>query len=170
MQSLNALTLNRLDKLIDWIGLHRGEPPVQLCSLLENFAVGYSALPERVEAITVRRAEQRYIGMRFNHELADWGATARKRHAEAHELAHVLLRHRGDFWIMYRAGGRPGPFDAFLDNIQERQCDLVAAYLLVPLAVLFECRGLSATEIAVRCDVPVLLVELRWIIWRKFGR
>lgn len=168
MQGVNLRMLTGADRLIRSADLHAGEPPVAVAPLLDSYCVRWALTPPSVEAVTVRDRE--YVGMRFNTDLQEPQASARRRHAQAHELSHVLLKHRGDLWIMWRRDSEPDPFVEDLDGIQERQCELLSAYLLIPLQSLYNLRHESREFVAAALDVPPPLVELRWAIWRKFGK
>jgi hypothetical protein len=169
--------LDRLDRLIDRYALHKrgGSEPVSLVPLMEAFSAGYRSLPDEVEAVVVRwRYEgQKFVRVAYHHELREHTETARKRHAEAHEYAHIVCRHRGDMFVMWKAGEdeeEVDPFERHISRCQEGECDLVAAYLLVPLVAIWEHQGMEAGYIARVLDVPANLVELRYAIWRRHGR
>ena len=72
--------------------------------------------------------------------------------------------------MKWKMGELPGTFDLWMDRNQERQCEYVAAYLLVPARALREMKGMEASYAARVLDVPEHLVGLRWEIWRKWGR
>jgi hypothetical protein len=61
-------------------------------------------------------------------------------------------------------------FALYVEGVQERECELVAACLLVPLAALVEHVGCEASYIGRVLDVPGHLVELRWAICRRYER
>jgi hypothetical protein len=172
-RSVDASGLNRADRIIRKFDLHSG-PDIELRAVIEHFASVYTyvPMPALVVAITARwKGERRhYIRMRFNDELREPTESARDRHAQAHELAHVILRHRGDFWVMWEAGGPCPGFWADLESLQERQCEYLAAYLLIPLRDLVALKNETQWYIARTLDVPEHLVELRWVIFRKFGK
>lgn len=111
-----------------------------------------------------------FVGITYNTTLRELEASAIRRHARAHEYGHVLCDHKGDLFVRWRAQREPGGFDRWLDRVQERQCEHVAAYLLVPLKALEGMAGLQKSHIARVLDVPEHLVELRWEIWRKWGQ
>jgi hypothetical protein len=165
--------LDRLDRLIKKHKLHgRGAEPVDLSPLLEEFKTTYSDLPPDVEAALVRwRAHgHTFTRLLYHPDLRDPGHTARRRYAGAHELAHAICEHRGDLYMIWRAGDHPNDADLYIDRCQEQECDRVAAYLLIPMEALREMAGMDANYIAGVLDVPAHLVPLRWELWRKWGR
>jgi hypothetical protein len=166
--------LDRLDKLIEKYRLHSGGilQPVSMDRVLEAFTVEYRQMPPAVYAMTVRwvNYQREFVGITYNSKLKEPEASALKRHVSAHEYGHVVCSHKGDLFVMWRSEREPGGFDHWLDRVQERQCEHVAAYLLVPLKALEELAGMEKSHIARVLDVPEHLVELRWGIWRKWGR
>lgn len=171
--------LDRLDRLIRRYRLHEGDrrQPVNLERVLEGFVDGYWGLPGEVQAVTARWKGRRSgtSGRRFTRIAFDWGLkepeeSARKRHAGAHELAHVIGRHRGDLFVMWRPEREPAGFEKHMGRVQERQCEYIAAYLLVPLGSLKEMEHEEGGYVARVLDVPEHLVRLRWEIWQRFGR
>ena len=80
----------------------------------------------------------------------------------------VLMRmRRGGGWALQ------GTFAKWVEGVQERQCDYVAAYLLMPLEALQEMEGIEGMEagyVARVLEVPEEMVRLRWEIWRKLDR
>jgi Zn-dependent peptidase ImmA (M78 family) len=174
-RTLSGRLLDSLDELICHYGLHVGavDLPVSVASLLEAVSSGYCAFPEKLQAVTMRwNAEDDgalLTDIAYNVNLREFEASAQRRYVEAHEFAHLFCKHRGNFFVLWRRR-EIEPFAAFLDDQQERQCDSVASYILVRLAALREFRSMSSHEIALMLDVPVELVELRWSIWRKYGR
>jgi hypothetical protein len=171
--SVSVEILDRLDWLIEKHNLHaRGAEPVDPSPLLEEFKTSYSDLPPDVEAALVRwRAHGHTFTLLLYHpDLREPNHTARKRYAGAHELAHDICEHRGDLYMIWRAGDRPDERDLYLDRCRELECDRVAAYLLVPMGALREMVGMDAGYIAGVLDVPTHLVPLRWELWSKWGR
>jgi hypothetical protein len=166
--------LNRLDNLIEKYRLHGGGilHPVNMEHVLEAFTVEYRQMPPAVHAMTVRwvNYEREFVGITYNVGLKEPEQSALKRHVSAHEYGHVACSHRGDLFVMWRSQKEPGRFDHWLDRVQERQCELVAAYLLVPLKALKEMEGMERGYVARVLDVPEHLVEMRWDIWKKWGR
>jgi len=170
---LNVELLNRLDRLIARHNLHGGAvTPVDLGRVVEAFTVGYRPFPPAVAALTMqwKSGDLEFARIAYNTSLREPSQAARKRHADAHEYAHIVCKHRGDLFVMWRAGDTPGAFAEYVDRCQEQQCERVAAYLLVPVSALRELAGMDTEYIAQVLEVPEHLVKLRWQIWRKFGR
>jgi len=122
--------LNRLDRLIGKHNLHaRGAEPVDPAPLLEGFKTSYSDLPPDVEAALVRWRAYGHTFKRllYHPNLREPSHTARRRYAGTHELAHAICEHRGDLYMVWRAGGHPNEADLYLERCQELECDRVAA-------------------------------------------
>jgi hypothetical protein len=176
LQGVDARLLIKLDRLISRYKLHEADvyEPVDLGPLLESFNSLWQPLPHGVQAYTARWAgrRRRHVEMVYSHRLRAPDSTAEKRHAQAHELAHILCDHSGDVFVMRPPTGdrEQGRFDKWVNSRQENQCEAVAAYLLVRWQALLVMREQTNSYIATTIDVPVELVDLRWAIWRKFGR
>jgi hypothetical protein len=171
--NLSLEVLDRLDRLIEKHNLHAaGAEPVDLSPLLDAFKIRYGDLPPEVEAAFMRwRAHGRTFSYILYHsDLGEPKHSARKRYAGAHELAHAICEHRGDLYVLWQAGERPGEFSRHLDRCREMECDRVAAYLLVPMRALRELANMDAEYVAAVLDVPPQLIGLRWELWRKWGR
>jgi hypothetical protein len=173
---LNVAALNRLEELIQKHRLHVPDlEPVNLSAAMEPFDQGYTTLPHAILALTVKwrspQLRRQLVRVNYARALGEPEESARRRHAQAHEFAHIFLRHRGEQFVMW--DGRASGCDElgkYVRSRQEKECEQVAAYLLVPLLALQIWHGESSQYIADRLDVPVHLVEARWAIWRKFGR
>ncbi|MFL5735362.1 MAG: ImmA/IrrE family metallo-endopeptidase [Chloroflexia bacterium] len=173
MLGVSAEVLDRLDRLIEKHRLHAsGAEPVDLSPLLDAFKIRYLDLPPDVEAALVRwRAHGKtFTRLLYQPDLREPAQSARKRYAGAHELAHAICDHRGDLYVMWRAGEPPGDFDSHLDRCRERECDRVAAYLLVPMPALRELANMDVEYIAAVLDVPAHLIPLRWEVWQRSAR
>jgi hypothetical protein len=177
---LNAAALKRLEGLIQKHKLHASDlEPVNLSAAMEPFDQGYSALPHSVLALTVRwrssQLRRQFVRVTYARRLGEPEESARRRHAQAHEFAHIIMRHRGEHFVMWDGEGEREAsacegFAKYVRSRQEMECEQVAAYLLVPLLALQIWHGENSQYIAHMLDVPVHLVETRWHIWRKFGR
>lgn len=141
-------------------------------AVTEAYSAGYAPLPANIQAVTMRWQSQgaRFERILYDASLRKLSLSAQRRHVAAHELAHIICSHTGDLLVMWRHGQAPTRFERHLDDCQERQCDHVAAYLLVPLSALRDLAGEEPGYIARVLDVPVELVGLRWEIYRKYGR
>jgi uncharacterized protein DUF955 len=168
--------LNRLDRLIARHKLHAGDPcqPVYVETLLDREPVTtyFGALSRKVQAYTTRwqRGVEKFTDITLSIKLREPSKTAIRRHAFAHEYAHVICKHQGDYFIMWEAQRGVDAMECLLHDTQEKQCEYVAAYLLVPRLSLFQLANEDAWYIARVLDVPLHLVELRWEVYRKFGR
>lgn len=167
-------TLDRLDRLIAEFRLHEGDPmqPVVLDELLEAYRFGYVELPWNVEAIAARWrvGTEEFATIAYNRELLKPEASARKRHAGAHEYGHIFCEHKGDLFIMWRATDGPDTFERLVSRGQERESDEVAAYLLVRQDALKMMHGQVPWYIGRNLDVTEGLIPIRWYIYQKFGR
>lgn len=169
----NAL-LKRLTKLITRYDLHSGDPiePVNPFDLVENYQVDYQSLPEHVLGISVQVMEGRraHAAITLNAELQADTESRYRRYACTHEFAHIFCRDQGDLFVMWRGGVEGKGFDRYVKTLQEAQCDRVSAFILVRMEALRNLAFEETNYIARLIDVPPQLVELRWGIWRKYGR
>lgn len=154
------------------LGLHPVpyDPVLEEVRRLRQFYVPY---PPVVQATLSqwksRRQTLRVIA--YNEHLKEPSESAMKRAAAFHEYCHIFCRHRGEFFAMlWQAGEPPAAFDLYLDDLQERQCQHMSAFFAVPQIAMIELWRESREYVAGLLDVPHYLVELRWEIWRKFGR
>lgn len=136
--------------------------------LLEEAVISFQWLPSPVLGISTQWDGE--AGITFNQELKEAGRSSDLRYGEGHEFGHIFRKHRGQF-IVWKDGS--ASYDRKVDRKagwEEREADLAAAYGLVPLSALREMRDLDAGQIAAFLDVPRHLVELRYEIWRKYGK
>lgn len=166
--------INSLNRIIAREGLHRGDPrdPVIPSSLLRDVSWYYGLVGRDMLAVTQRwrRGRSRYTDVAFNGLLGEPEWSAENRRAVVHEWAHIFCKHRGDMFILWQEGRDVDPLDCFLDNYQERQCEYIAAYMLVRHDALLAMHGEASGYIARQIDVPVHLIELRWWVLSKFGK
>jgi hypothetical protein len=177
--------LDRLDRVIKRHNLHAGRgivEPVSLDRAMEGFWQEFRALPEGVEAVTVRlrKGGREIVQIAYHERLGRPERSAQLRWAKGHEYGHVVGRHDGDMWVLRRfdlegekedtGAHRYRRFKEWLRGLQERECEWVAAYLLVPHSALWEMRGMEGWHVARVLDVPEHLVKKRWEIWRQWGR
>jgi hypothetical protein len=173
----NVAALNRLDRLIRRHKLHSDSTdPVNLTPLLESFTQFYASLPHAVQAYTLRwrspRVRRQLVSITYADILVEPSESARLRHAQAHEFAHIFLRHEGNEFVMW-AQSPDFSCEALAEwqrGLQEKDCEAISAYLLVPIGALRYWHGSPSQFIADKLDVPAHLVEARWAIWRKYGR
>lgn len=162
--------LTKLDLLIAERELHCGEElsPVCVEPLLEEAIIYYQWLPAPVLGISVQWDGD--AGVTFNRELLEPERSDDRRHAYAHEFGHIFLKHRGYFIVWRAEEGEMLTLDRFVRNKQERECNVVAAYLLVRRAALKALQDMDASYVAATLDVPESLVQMRWDIWQRSGR
>lgn len=168
--------LRVLRGLIDSASLHT-QPlePVCIEWLLEDFWVGYSRLPKGVYALTywwrteLARASQDFVRVTMDRSLRADRQSALRRTTAAHELCHIALDHEGFYFGMYQAGFPIPPYLPRGSQIEEREAEYGAAYLLVPLSALTEMAGETDRRIAGALDVPMELVGRRVEIWQQAG-
>lgn len=170
--------MTRLESLIALHNIHNLSSPgaIDLTALIEGYWERYSAMPYFVQAMTVRwqsRGETQTIFM-LNDWLSEPESSAQRRHARAHEFAHLFANHRGSEFIMW--GKEAGPLceglETFIHSKQEHQCESISSVLLVPMWMLKELdkQGADSSYVAGVLDVPEHLVGLRWAVYERFGR
>lgn len=173
-RAVDLKLLNQLDVVIAEHELHASDPltPVSLARALEAYTTGFRHLPPKVQALTLRWecGGEEIVDISYDVALREPAASASKRHADGHEFAHVACDHVGSDFVMYRRGRGRSSFERHIEKCEERQCDYVAAYLLVPLGALRILRDHGEEYIAALLDVPPKLVKLRHEIWQKFAR
>lgn len=154
--------------------LHLGDcwEPIYILALFEVFAFGYQQLGRRLEAQTLRWRDhhRHYIGFLVHSELKRVSKSARRRYVLAHELAHALCKHEGAYFYLWKADGKHTSGCQHDDSPEERQCDLVAAYLLIRLDALLQLAEEGDEFTARVLDIPEFLVPLRWEIYKQLGR
>jgi hypothetical protein len=166
--------LNRLDRQIKRKSLHGGDylDPVYTPPLIEDLTWWYGLVGEGKLAVTQRwrKGREEFTDIGFARLLREPEMTAQHRRAIVHEWSHIFCRHRGDFFILWRDGTGPDPFGRFIDDLQERQAEYIAAYMLIKRRALMALRDTSCADIAGFLDVPPHLVQLRWHVWGKYHR
>jgi hypothetical protein len=171
---LSAKHLDVLDETIDKYELHACSvvPTVSIDTALGDITLCYAPLPRGVYAMAARwyRGRDLFEDISLNSKLHELTESAWRRYAVAHELAHMLLNHQGDFFYLWRAAGGLDPFQSFIERSQERQSDQAAAYLLIPKEHILDCRRDEHWRVAAGCDVPEHLVPVRWEVYKKFNR
>lgn len=174
----NAIDLARLLSLKRKIAkdqLHIGDPlePVAPLALLKDVTWYYGLTGANTLAVTQRwkTAGKSYTDVAFNGILVEPEWTAAYRHAVVHEWAHLFCKHRGDLFILWQRerDAAVHDFDCFINDYQERQCEYVAAFVLVRAEALKMLHGETNSYVARVLDVPVHLVELRWWLLSRFG-
>lgn len=157
------------------LGLHslHGDPwmPVSVEPLLDEVtSYYYTWMRPNFKAWLLRYREngEYHVDMALNEKLRELAHSADRREAVTHEWTHESLKHRGSTFIYLWREPKKVSFDRYVDNLQERQCLYVSAFLLIQTQVLMEGRGWSDSDIARRIDVPKHLFPYRWYIWRKY--
>lgn len=167
--------LVRLEGLIKRHQLHTLTSPGPICldPVLEAYESVYASMPYFVQAVTFRwrEAGERITLVSLNEGLQEPQESANRRHAQAHEFAHLWANHKGTEFIMWGVAALPRctGLDSYIHSKQEHQCECIAAVLLVPVWMLRELEGDSAYVAGV-LDVPEHLVRLRWDVFQRFGR
>lgn len=173
-KGLHRDILRKADLLIAKYQLHSGDPcqPVVVDALVECYTRNYWDFQDKVEAVTLHfwDKRKRYTDIVYSAELFDLSASARKRHATVHEFAHIFLKHDGELFIMGRLLNECHGLDWYVATGQEVECERLSAYILVQLRSLLQMHGMGAEYVARQLDVPSHLVELRYEVWRKFGK
>lgn len=168
--------MDRADRLIAKYHLHDGDAlvPVNMDGVIEAIHAEwcYTRMSPMVYARTSRWREgrEKFTDINYSSRLSAPAMSAIKRHATAHEFAHIFCRHCGDYFIMWRRGIECRGFEKWADNKQEAQCEVLSSYFLVRMEALFEIGNEGSRYVALVLDVPAHLVEIRWAIWRRFGR
>lgn len=140
-------------ELIDRYELHArfaGPVPIRQVARDEGWILRWSDQLHRIFGLAIVVDDVRV--MTINSRVAE----PFQRMAIAHEMGHLLNGDEGDVHLCAMTGAG---FTDWLRGRQERQATLAAARLLVPDWVLND--GGTLGEIAVRCRVPVELVQLR---------
>jgi hypothetical protein len=147
--------------------------PVTYQPFLEEVDRFYAPFPPTVDALLQRweTQEEKFRVLLINEILQEPSESARLRDAIVHEFCHLFCRHRGDFFFkIWQADEKLSLFDLHMERLQERQCAQLTAFFLVPRVALVEARREGTGYVAGALDVPPYLIELRWDIWRKYGR
>jgi hypothetical protein len=158
--------LGRTLQLIRKFDLHArsgcGEPVV-LDALFEPYRVASQPLGNGIKAVTFRwsRMRRRFVRITYDAALTELSRSAERRHAIAHELAHEICRHPGDQWIYWSDDAPAWTFYNLFNAAIERECDLVASLLLIPLPDLVALSREGEWYTARALDVPQRLVQLR---------
>jgi hypothetical protein len=162
--------LDALDLVIEKHSLHLGDPraPIVVDQLLESAILRRWYLPEPCSAVSVQIGVDASVTL--NKDLLEVCRSADDRHAKAHEYGHIHREHQG-YQIMWRASWSRGtPFERYLRTREERECEVISAYLLVSARALYAMRDQDIGYVASMLDVPIHLVALRQEIWAKYHR
>ncbi len=155
MSTLPDDLLDTMDFLIHRYHLH-SRLPVDLSPILEKFEIRKYNFTPMTLGFALVRPKQIYIGT--NQNLDPRG----QRMAQAHEAAHVIANQPHGLFVCKTSD--------WSKEHDERQAQLMAAYLLVPRKVVEENYRVGiAPQLAVALKVPHSLVDLRWSFARVHG-
>lgn len=155
MSTITDDLLDGIEFLIHRYRLH-SRLPVELGPLMERFDLRKHNFTPMTMGYALVRPKQIYIGINQNLDLS-W-----QRMAMAHEAAHIIANQQQRLFVC-----KSGEWSKERD---EREAQLVAACLLVPLKVIAESyRVGSAPQLARALKVPPDLVDLRWSFARVHG-
>src|SRR5689334_3755490 len=164
----------RAERLIRKHKLHacQGSEPVLLERLVDPFGICALPLDYGIMGFTYRwrRYGRWFVRIAYDIALDEPERSAERRHVIAHELCHIICGHRGQMWILWDPDTPAGRFHYHFNRYQERECDLLASFLLIPLRCLQEADGEDPEYLAGLLDVPEKLVWLRRELFLKWGR
>lgn len=169
----NNPLLNDLDELITEYKLHDGDyrTPVSLRELISSTVQieWYWYMPSELLGVAVIDGGE--AGVTFNKELQEPERSSDYRHAQAHDLGHIVRKHEGMYrhwrrdWI-----SRNYDFGRYLRSRVEKECELISAYLLISYSAIKALKDEGSEYVANLLDVPIHLVELRIWIFNKYGQ
>jgi Zn-dependent peptidase ImmA (M78 family) len=155
MSTISDDLLDHIDFLINRYHLH-SRVPVDLSPITEKFDLRKYNFTPMTMGFALVRPKQIYIGTNQNLDPG-W-----QRLALAHEAAHVIANHQPRLFVC-----KTGDWSKEHD---EREAQLIAAYLLVPHRVVEENYRVGvAPQLARALKVPPDLVDLRWSFARVHG-
>ena len=155
MSTVSDELIDTIDFLIHRYRLHQ-RMPVDISPLLERFEIGRHNFTPMTMGFVLVRPKQIHIGINKNLDLG-W-----QRLAQAHEAAHIIANQPHPLFVCKT--------NDWSRDRDEREAQLLAACLLVPLRVVAEnYRVGAAPELAKALKVPPDLVDLRWSFARVHG-
>ncbi len=155
MSTLSQDVLDTLEFLIQRHRLHT-RLPVELGPLLDRFDIRKHNFTPMTLGFALVRPLQMHIGINRNLDAA-W-----QRLAVAHEIAHIIANQPHQLYVC-----KTGDWSKDRD---EREAQLIAACLLVPLKVVEENYRVGvAPQLGKALKVPADLVDLRWSFARVHG-
>ena len=172
MQTVDLSLLMRLRRKLNRLGIHSevGDPwlPVPVEPLLGDIGHYYTPMPESLKGYLLRLPNKQ-PDIALNRVLWRIENSAHRRETIVHEWSHLFCGHEGEgFAYLWREGWVPPALGEPLDNIWERQCHYVSAFVLIQPKVLLEGRDEADGYIARKIDTPEFLFPYRWYIWRRF--
>jgi Zn-dependent peptidase ImmA (M78 family) len=130
--------------------------PVELGPLLDRFDIRKHNFTPMTMGFALVRPKGMHIGINKNLDGA-W-----QRMAVAHEAAHIIANQPGQIFVCKSSD--------WSKEQEEREAQLIAACLLVPLKVVAENYRVGvANQLAKALKVPPDLVDLRWSFARVHG-
>ncbi|MBF6612959.1 MAG: ImmA/IrrE family metallo-endopeptidase [Chloroflexi bacterium] len=155
MSTLNEEIIDTVDFLIARHRLH-SRFPVDLGPLLDRFDVRKHNFTPMTMGFTMIRPAGMHMGINKNLDLS-W-----QRMAVAHELAHVIANQPHQLFVCKTSD--------WSRERDEREAQLIAACLLVPLKVVKDNYRVGvAPQLGKALKVPSDLVDLRWSFARVHG-
>jgi Zn-dependent peptidase ImmA (M78 family) len=155
MSTISDELLDTVEFLIHRHRLH-SRLPVELGPILERFDIRKHNFTPITMGFALVRPKHIHIGINQNLDPS-W-----QRMAQAHEAAHIIANQPHALFVCKTS-------DWSRDR-DEREAQLVAACLLVPLKVVTESyRPGVATQLGKALKVPSDLVDLRWSFARVHG-
>lgn len=155
MSTISDELLDTLEYLIHRYHLH-SRLPVDLSPILDKFEANKFNFTPMTLGFALVRPKHIYLGINKNLDPV-W-----QRMAQAHEAAHVIANQQQRLFVCKTS-------DWSRDS-DEREAQLIAAYLLVPRKVVEENYRVGvAPQLAQALKVPSDLVDLRWSFARVHG-
>ncbi len=155
MSTLTDDILDSIDFLIHRHHLH-SRVPVDLSPIMERFDIRKHNFTPMTMGFTLVRPKQIHIGISKSLDVA-W-----QRMAMAHESAHIIANQPHQLFVC-----KTSDWSRFND---EREAQLIAACLLVPLKVIEDSyRVGAAPSLGKLLKVPPDLIDLRWSFARVHG-
>jgi Zn-dependent peptidase ImmA (M78 family) len=155
VSTLSDDLLDTIDFLINKHRLHT-RTPVDLSPILERFEIHKYNFTPITLGFALVRPKQIYLGINQNIDLS-W-----QRMAQAHEAAHIIANQPHPLFVCKT--------NDWSKDHDEREAQLIAAYLLVPQRAIEENYKVGAApQLARALKVPPDLVDLRWSFARVHG-
>ncbi len=155
MSTLSDDLLDTIDFLINKHRLH-SRTPVDLSPILERFEINKYNFTPITLGFALVRPKQMYLGINQNMDQS-W-----QRMALAHEAAHIIANQPSQLFVCKT--------NDWSKDHDEREAQLIAAYLLVPQRVIEENYKVGAApQLAKSLKVPADLIDLRWSFARVHG-
>jgi Zn-dependent peptidase ImmA (M78 family) len=115
----------KVKSLLSSAGVNSAPVPIDKIVVANKISVQYAALDGDISGLLYKQGEKAVIGVNGLH------ATVRQRFTLAHEFAHFILGHKGDFFldrvILFRSTKSKEA-----NSAQERDANAFAAALLMP--------------------------------------